>query len=101
MICWSSAPSCPFYLCSALPYNRVPTSSFPCYFLQAAASAALRALDRHVRIAALIQTEIALQHWMGHNVQLPKAMGEWPSPTPGWFLNVDWWRSDEDKASWT
>jgi hypothetical protein len=59
--------------------------------LQAAASAALRALGQHVRIAGLIQSEISLQHWMGHNVQLPKAVGEWPPPTPGWFLNVDWW----------
>lgn len=61
---------------------------------QAAASAALRALGRHVRIAGLIQSEIALQHWMGHNVQLLEAEGEWPPPTPGWFLNVDWWSPD-------
>lgn len=73
---------------------------------QAAASAALRALSKHVRIAGLIQSEIALQHWMGHNVQLPKAVGEWPPPTPGWFLNVDWWNgseggpSEEDRGSW-
>lgn len=60
-------------------------------FLQAAASAALRALGQHVRIAGLIQSEIGLQHWMGHNVQLPKGVGEWPPPTPGWFMNVDWW----------
>lgn len=78
----------------------------PCLPPQAAASAALRALSKHVRIAGLIQSEIALQHWMGHNVQLPKAVGEWPPPTPGWFLNVDWWTrseggpSEEDHGSW-
>lgn len=72
--------------------------------LQAAASAALRALGKHVRIAGLIQNEIALQHWMGFGVQLPKAVGEWPPPTPGWFLNVDLWSPDghaeDDRASW-
>jgi hypothetical protein len=61
---------------------------------QAAASAALRALSKHVRIAGLIHSEIALQHWMGYRVQLPEALGEWPPPTPGWFLNVDMWMSD-------